>query len=168
MALAALIVGVIGLSIAFAVVTRNLVINGTAEIKGPEWDIRFSTQSSAATGGASITSSQIDDRTISYHVIFTAPSQSAVINFTMANNSSLNAEIANITTVGSSDYAAKHINWNLQYTDGTSLSVGDLLAAGSSRAARLNLDYLATEGQFEADAGSQVSMVITIQYAQSP
>jgi hypothetical protein len=164
----ALIIGIIGLSIAFAVVTRNLVINGVAEIQGPEWDIRFTTQSSSASGGAQITSSKIDDQTISYHVIFTGPNQAANINFTMANFSSVNAKIGSITTTGLSDYNAKHINYVMNYADNTAVAMGDLLNIGASRNAYIHLDYSATEAQFQADAGSQVGMTVTIQYVQAP
>jgi hypothetical protein len=164
----ALVIGVLGLTIAFAVVTRNLVINGIAEIQGPEWDIRFTTQSSSASGGAQITSAKVDDRTISYHVIFTAPGQTADINFQMINNSSVDAKIANITAVGQSDYASKHISYSLEYTNNTNVAVDDILAVGASRDAKIHLDYTATEAEFLADAGSQVGMTVTIQYAQAP
>ncbi|MDR1196951.1 MAG: hypothetical protein LBL08_01595 [Candidatus Nomurabacteria bacterium] len=167
-AVVALVVAILGLCIAFAVVTRNLVINGIAEIQGPEWDIRFTTQSSSATGGAQINSSKVDDRTISYHVIFTAPNQTADTNFGMANNSTVNAEIAAITTIGQNDYSAKHIGYTLEYADSTPITVGDLLIAGASRNARIHLDYSATQAEFLADAGSQVGMTVTIQYAQAP
>jgi hypothetical protein len=167
-AIVALIVAVVGLSVAFAVVTRNLTINGVAEIQGPEWDIRFTTQSSLASGGASISSAKVDDRTISYHVVFDAPNQSAGINFQMANNSTVNAEIAAITTVGLNDYNAKHINYSLKYLDNSNVAVGDVLAAGTTRNAKIHLDYLATSAEFLADAGSQVAMTVTIQYAQAP
>lgn len=168
LAIIALVVAVLGLSIAFAVVTRSLVINGVAEIQGPEWDIRFTTQSSSANSGAQISSSQVNDRTISYHVLFTAPGQVADIGFLMTNNSSVDAKIANITAVGQSDYAAKHINHALRYVDNTDVAIGDILAAGASRAARVHLEYAATQAEFLADAGSQVGMIVTIQYAQTP
>jgi flagellar basal body-associated protein FliL len=168
LAVIALVVAILGLAIAFAVVTRNLVINGTAEIQGPDWDVRFTTQSSSATGGAQITSAKIDDRTISYHVVFTGPNQTADINFEMANNSTVDAKIANLTAVGQSDYAAKHIDYSLKYTDNTNVTAGDVLAAGASRTALIHLAYTASQAEFLADAGSQVSMTVTIQYAQAP
>ncbi|MDR1300687.1 MAG: hypothetical protein LBK50_03195 [Candidatus Nomurabacteria bacterium] len=168
LAVVALIVAILGLCIAFAVVTRNLTINGIAKIQGPEWNIHFTTQSSSASGGAQINSTKVDDRTISYHVVFTAPNQTADINFQMTNSSVVNAEIAAITTTGQNDYSAKHIGYNLQYTNGTNISVGDLLSAGASRDAKIHLAYNATQAEFIADAGSQVGMTVTIQYAQAP
>jgi hypothetical protein len=168
LAVVALVVSVLGLTIAFAVVTRNLVINGTAEIQGPEWDIRFTTQNSSASGSAQITSAKVDDRTISYHVVFTAPNQTADIHFQMLNNSSVDAKIADITTIGQSDYATKHISYDLKYADNTDVAVGDVLVVGASRDAQIHLNYTATQAEFLADAGSQVAMTVTIQYAQAP
>jgi hypothetical protein len=86
----------------------------------------------------------------------------------MANDSSVDARIASLTTTGLSDYNAKHINYDLKYSDGTNVAIGDVLAAGASRNANIHLDYTATQAQFEADAGSQVAMTVTIQYAQAP
>lgn len=167
-AIVALIVGIFGLSIAFAVITRNLVITGVAEIQSPAWDVRFKTQSSLASGGAEITSTKVDDYTISYHVIFTGINQSAVINFSAENNSSTNAKITDITTTGQNDYNLKHIDYELKYADNNNVAIGDDLLAGATRNMKINLNYVATQPEFEADAGSTVGMTVTIQYSQAP
>jgi hypothetical protein len=167
-ALVALICGVLALTVGFAAIVRDLTVHGVAEIRGPEWEISFEPQSSLASGSAQITSTQLDAHTISYHVIFTAPAQSAALSFRVANDGTSNAEIAHIATTGASDYAAKHIDWALTYADGTPVAVTDGLAAGARHDLKLALDYTATQAEFAADAGSQVGMTITLQYAQVP
>lgn len=168
LSIAALIVGVLGLSIAFAAITRNLTINGVAEIQSPAWDIRFNTQSSSASGGATITSSMVDDHTISYHVVFTDINQSALVNFSVENTGLIDAEIASITTDGLDQYNLRHINFSLKYADDSNVAVGDNLLAGASRNMKINLNYVATQPEFIADGGSTASMTVKIEYEQVP
>jgi hypothetical protein len=52
-AVAALSVGVLGLGIAFATLSTNLQINGTARIESASWDVHWENASCVAAGEAS-------------------------------------------------------------------------------------------------------------------
>ena len=116
----ALVVAVLGLTVAFAAMSRTLTIRGTATLDKAEWDVHFegvdgksTTESGVttivgeATGGASIeTAPTINTGTTTfgtdgvektdigaYNVKLTKPGSKVVFTFKIVNNGDINAKI---------------------------------------------------------------------------
>ena len=99
----ALVIAVLGLTIAFASLSTTLKINGGAKVDAATWDVKFEELSSASTTGSA---SEIESPTISedgkkienMKVHLTKPKDSVTYTVYVANNGSINAEVTSIKT----------------------------------------------------------------------
>lgn len=94
----ALIVSVLGLTVAFAALSQTLTINGSASVDAATWDIHFANlQAPEITGDASVTTPLVlESTTISnFNVSVTKPGDKIVYTFDIVNNGTINAVIDN-------------------------------------------------------------------------
>ena len=113
LSIVALFVAVIGLSVAFAAMSRTLQINGTATIATAKWDIHFENLVGPGVDGAeakgtgaatvekapSISDSANGESTVigDYKVTLTKPGDSVTYNFKVTNEGTINAKIGTFT-----------------------------------------------------------------------
>ncbi len=94
LSLVALIVAVLGLTVAFAALSQTLTINGTASVNAAEWDIHFENLSAPEiTGDARVESEPVlDNHSISnLDVSLTKPGDEVVYTFDIVNNGTIDA-----------------------------------------------------------------------------
>ena len=181
-AVAALIIAIIGLSVGFAAMSTTLQINGTAEMNPATWDIRFQNLSAPTiTGGASVltaptlTNTQIG----TFGISLTKPGDSVTYTFDITNAGTINADLGSITPlapgcVGTGANAAadatlvcNNISYTLVYTaNGTPLAANDTLDAGQTRNVTLRLTYLSTATQLPTALVNINNLGITLVYVQ--
>ena len=95
----ALFVAVIGLTVAFAAMSRTLTINGTASIESANWDVRLKPGDNAefllASAGAEVVKQgTITDTSITdFELKFTKPGDKVTLNFYIENAGDINALI---------------------------------------------------------------------------
>ena len=182
--LGVLAVGLIGLTVAYASLSQNLTINGTAKVAAATWDIKFLnlTQKSKSGYAAFPTSNALtaSGTTISGNIgTLKAPGDSLTYTFDIKNNGSINAKVNSVskptlTCVSSSTGSAttastnfcKGLAYTVQYSDGSAISAGQALAAnGGSKDITVKLvnnnNSLATE-DIKVTASA-----MTINYIQS-
>lgn len=151
--LGVLAVGLIGITIAYASLSQNLTINGTAKVAAATWDVHFETMSAgAATGYATLPTSgklAISGTSISGNIgTLKAPGDTITYTFNVKNAGSINAKISSITppkltctpvASGGSQTIANNVCANLTYTieytseSPKTISVGNTLTAGTSK-----------------------------------
>jgi hypothetical protein len=140
-AVAALIVGILGLGVAFAAISTTLNINGTAKISSASWDIHWEDLSCTKTGEATIGSPvpaiSSDTLTITADPTFTAPQDTVTCNFAAVNAGNLDATLtsasfaANITDLANVG-ADGGIGYTLKYrTTAGGATVGDTVGAAN-------------------------------------
>lgn len=123
LSLAALIVAVLGLTVAFAALSQTLTINGNASVDAATWDIHFETPygSDATTQGAAtinktptFNGTSITDIDVS----ITKPNDLAYWSFKIVNNGTINAKISSIeiSKLCTIDSPVESCDWN---NDGT-------------------------------------------------
>lgn len=123
LSLAALIVAVLGLTVAFAALSQTLTINGNASVDAATWDIHFETPygSDATTQGAAtinktptFNGTSITDIDVS----ITKPNDMAYWAFKIVNNGTINAKISSIeiSELCTIDSPVESCDWN---NDGT-------------------------------------------------
>lgn len=123
LSLAALIVAVLGLTVAFAALSQTLTINGNASVDAATWDIHFETPygSDATTQGAAtinktptFNGTSITDIDVS----ITKPGDLAYWVFKIVNNGTINAKISSIeiSELCTIDSPVESCDWN---NDGT-------------------------------------------------
>ena len=154
LSIVALFVAVIGLSVAFAAMSRTLQINGTATMDTATWDIHFENLSNAAlTGDAAVTTAPElkNENTVigDFEVVLIKPGDSVTYTFDIVNNGTIDAKLSELVMAGLADKklvctsladpkstadettVCGNLTYTLEYTDGGAVAAGDKLAAKS-------------------------------------
>lgn len=157
-AIVALLIAVIGVSIGYASMSTTLRINGSATMDTAHWKIRFKNLSNPSIAGQAsvLQPPQLSDTVIeTYSVKLTRPGDSVTYTFDVANESTdMNAVIGtftkpNPTCVGSGTAQSTdegivcgNLVYTLKYTNGGAL-VGedDTLNAGETKNLTLTVGY---------------------------
>ena len=147
--LGVLAIGLVGISVAYASLSQNLTINGTAKVTAATWDVHFEGMSAgAATGYATLPSTgkfgiQNGSTTISGDLgTLKAPGDTITYTFKVKNAGSIKAKVNTVskpalTCVSSSTGTAttaatnycKGLAYTIKYSDGTDIASGQTLAA---------------------------------------
>lgn len=111
--LCALLVAVLGLTVAFAALSQTLTINGSAAVNTASWDIHFENLTlSEKTGTAEVSGTpQLTGTVISgINVSLNKPGDKIVYEFDLVNNGSIEAKLTNINVnnlISKSSYVQK-------------------------------------------------------------
>ena len=99
LSLVALIVAVLGLTVAFAALSQTLTINGTASVNAAEWDIHFANLSEPVIeGDATTIKPTLSGTSITgYTATVTKPGDSVIYEFDIVNAGTVDAIISSIT-----------------------------------------------------------------------
>ena len=172
-ALSALIVAIVSITVAFAAMSTTLTINGTAVMQTANWEVRFvpATLTSSTTGAATVTTAPtLTDTTLgTFAVVLTRPGDSIVYTFDVTNAGTINARIGSIFQNGieliggvngtpictglaldpvdaANDAAlvCGNLTYTLTYTAGGTVSQNDTLTAGQTRNLTLRIAYTGT------------------------
>ena len=183
LSLIALIVAVLGLTVAFAALSQTLTINGTASVDAATWDIHFANLSDATlTGDASVTTAPIikgDNNTTigDYDVTITKPGDSVVYTFDVVNAGTVDANLGELTknvkpTCSSNSGVAADeaivcdgLTYSLTYTDsGNTVAQNDTLDKGATKNMTLTLEY--ESDLLPSDDVTISGLDITLKYVQ--
>ena len=134
LSIGALLVAIIGLTVAFAAMSRTLIINGTATVDSAKWDIHFenpllkSKKGDAREVEAPVISNEGGDLTLK--VGLRKPQDEIVYNVDVVNAGDIDAEITKIDYPELSEEHAKIIEFEAVYDDGSSIALAQELKAG--------------------------------------
>lgn len=160
----ALVISVMGLSIAYAAYSATLLISGTVTAKksSEAWNVHFESPDGGTTltpsleGYAEVVSpATVTATTISgFKVNFYAPGDSIEYSFDIKNTGSIDATLNKITlgslscskatgtqqgTETDANNLCGNLDMNIMKSDGNNISVGDKISAGSSETYRLSI-----------------------------
>ena len=98
LSLVALIVAILGLTVAFAALSQTLTINGTANVNTATWDIHFENLNSVYLNGAQINKEPVLNQTVisNIDVTLTKPDDVATFSVDMVNDGSIDAKISSV------------------------------------------------------------------------
>lgn len=159
-AVIALMVAVVGLTIGYAAYSSTLRINGTANVDPSSWNVKFvyktgNSLTATLTGGAVMhTEATLTDTQVSgFNATLKAPGDSATYTFTVKNAGSLDAKLSTFTmgtlscapADGSSATTEEvgNVCKELSYTL-TGVTEGETLAANASSDLTLKLEWSKT------------------------
>ena len=188
-AVVALLLAVVGLSVGFAALSTTLSINGSATVQASTWDVHFldgsltKTMSSTISGTVSATTPTLSATTIgTFSVTMKAPNDTVNYIFSVTNAGTYNAKISSITiptpTCTSTDSTSKtnvcnNLSYTLKYYDndtvGASVAKNDTLNAGATKKMILTLKYSdsVTAATLPTADVTVNSLGVTINYAQA-
>ena len=180
-AVIALVLAVVGLSIGFAALQTKLEINGTAEVTGGKtWDIKFVDSSLKVdkVGSAQSTDPTVSATTIKdYKVTLAKPGDKVSYYFQVTNAGSFDAKLDSIT-IGTPTCSTAAFCSNLKYTfayttasggaAGTAPAAGDTLAVNETKWLVLSVEYLASSdaSTLPKDTVTVDGLTATINYVQ--
>ena len=179
----ALVLSVVGISIGFASMSQDLTISGTTEVVPASWKIKFANLSSPTIAGdATVTTAptiQGDTHIGNYAIQLTMPGDSVTYTFDVVNEGSIDAELTSLvmatptftasgTNNAGTDATTVQTNfvYTLTYSDGSTISVDDALAANSSVTLKLVVGYDTNATALPQDSVSVTGMDITLTYGQ--
>lgn len=144
-AIIAIFVSIVGLTVGFASLNQTLNINGTATLKGSNWSVKFSGLATPTLTGAATASAQFDADSALMTVAagLKKPGDKVVIAFDVINDGDIDAKL-NADPVFAGDTAtatAAKINYTLKYSDGSELKKDDTMNVNETRHLVLTLEY---------------------------
>ena len=163
-AIVALLIAVVGLTVGYAAYSSTLTINGTATVDPASWKVNFGYKTGNSLTGTikghatETTAPTLADTTISgFDVTLKAPGDSVTYNFLIKNSGTLNARLANFTmgtltcapNEGSniSPEDATKLCGELKYTltyagaGGSTITTGEILNPNNSKELELKLEW---------------------------
>lgn len=194
-AIVALVLSVIGLTVAFAAMSTTLTINGTATMDPESWDIHFANLSEAnvTLGGEVVTPPTLTATHIGdYDVKLTKPGSSVSYTFDVVNDGSLNAYLDSFTkgtpvfegvsldkATADASIVENNFVYTLAYTNdttieqtgtiktaGTEVAQNDQLLAGQTVNLTLTVAYKSTATEIPSDDVNITGLDASLIYAQ--
>jgi len=144
-AIIAVFLAVLGMTIGFAALQQTLNIDGTATIRTASWDITFANLSSATLVGEATVDTPAalasGSTTMTFGVSLNQPGDSVTYEVDMVNNGSISARISSVNLTGVAPANAAHVTYTVTYVNGSPINVNDVLAPGQTRRIRVVVSY---------------------------
>lgn len=146
LSLVALIIAIVGLTIAFAALSTTLRINGAATLDAAKWGIKFENLSDGeTTGDASINDTAIiEDDLVTINKInvsLSTPGDTVTYKVDLVNEGTINAEIYSIETPSLTEEQERYINFEVKYEDGTEVRQGDILNKDTRKKLTIKIEF---------------------------
>lgn len=164
-----LILVIFGMTVAFAVLSGQLILEGKVNRKGGTWEMEFNEDTITASlkGGAQNGSITVDGDEITVSASLTQSGDEIVYFFTIENSGTVDAKLSSYSfkeDSGSNSLSAYNVEYYLTYEDGTNLTIGDVLSPGESQTFQLKLVY---NGANPVTEDTYFSYTAQIVYAQA-
>ena len=148
LSLSAVIVAVLGLTVAFAALSATLNINGTAYLDAAKWGIRFENLSSptkigsaTTTGTAKIEETKAAEIT-DINVSLSIPGDKVTYTVDLVNEGTINAKIDKIEKTTLTEEQQKYLTFKVTYKDGTEVSEGDILSKEERKNLIITIEFI--------------------------
>ena len=159
-AVVALIIAVLGVSIGFAALSTTLNINGTTTAKSNNWKIEMLNVDNKS-GVTPTSQPAISGTTLNYAVDLNSPGDYYEFTVDVHNDGTLPAKLSAAPTVtGTSDY----ITHTVTYSDGTDIRKDDTLAVDETKTLKVRVEYktdLTAETLPTTDAPTTFAVALT-------
>ncbi len=173
LSLVALIVAVLGLTIAFAALSQTLTINGRASMGSSQWDVHFENLSNAnITGDATeVSKPQITDGGITVNnmnVSLVKPKDKVEYTVEIVNDGSITAKVEKIQMTELTEEQSKYLEFYANYSDGRSVSESDILEPSQREVVKIVIGF--KEDLTAEDLPKETTTIdlsLTINYVQS-
>ena len=173
LAIAAICVAVVALSIGYSALSQALNINGTTTVKGSTWDIHFEnlTKPTAANNGligsATEDSSTLNNTTLTFAANLTLPGDSITYNWDVTNAGTINAKLSGTPVLTGLDAAtAANVSYTFTYADGTAVTSNDTLNVGETKHLKLIVTFNTT-AETVSSTDTALTLSTTLTYVQA-
>lgn len=164
-AVIALCIGIVALSIAFAAMSSTLKIRATTRYGGNEWNIHFANiDEGSTTGLAEKGKVRLKSTTITISdVVLHKPGDTVTYTFDIVNSGLIDAKVESIADlipvfIGTGEnkiddekIVKDNFYYSLTYVDGTPITNGNTLLSGASKRVKLTIGYKANVDAISKD-----------------
>lgn len=179
-AIVALLVAVVGLSVAYAALSTSLSISGSATVNSATWQVEFlegewdDPVGSAVTSGPEFGVTSITN----IGVTLVKPGDKVVYRFKVKNKGSIPAKLSANTAIGTisctggantteASNTCANISYTLTYGDGKVPTAGDTLAASAEKDLILTIEFKSTATAVPSSAVTVNGISATLEYVQA-
>ena len=148
LSLSAVIVAVLGLTVAFAALSTTLNIKGSAYLDAAKWGIKFENLSepvkvgtTTTTGTAKIEESKSAEIT-EINVGLSTPGDKVTYTVDLVNKGTINAKIDNIEKTVLTSEQQKYLTFKVTDQNGYEIKQGDILSAGETRNLTITIEFI--------------------------
>ena len=146
LSLSAVIVAVLGLTVAFAALSTTLNIKGSAYLDAAKWGIKFQNLSEPSiVGEASDAKTAKIEKDVSINdikVTLSKPGDSVTYTVDLVNEGTINAKIDKIEKTELTSEQQKYLTFKVTDKDGKEVSEGDILSAGATRNLTITIEFI--------------------------
>lgn len=140
-----LIIVITCISIGYAAISSNMLINGTAIIQNKKWKIYFDNVNiNEQSVSAKVEPETVGNNTISigYEVDLAKPGDFHEFTVDIVNDGDLTAVLDEFSVTELTDAQKKYLNYTVKYNDGNAIAKTDTVAAHSSEKLLVKIEYL--------------------------
>ena len=146
LSLSAVIIAVLGLTVAFAALSTTLNIKGSAYLDAAKWGIKFQNLSEPSiVGEASDAKTAKIEKYVSINdikVTLSKPGDSVTYTVDLVNDGDINAKIENIEKTNLTEEQQKYITFTVKYKENdTELKIGDILSKKEVKPLVIKIEY---------------------------
>ena len=173
-AIAALAIAIVFMSVGFAVFAQNLNINGTAKVEKAVWDVHFDNNTfQELTGSKSVTKTfDESNTTLTWSTTLSKPGDIAGFTVDAKNFGTFDANLKSITLSPLTTEQSKYLKYLVSY-DGGSYSTSQTgltkaLAAGTAKTVTVKVEYIQpTDSSDLPTEDVNVTLTATLGYEQA-
>ena len=165
-----ILISVFSLTIAYAALSTVLTINGNAQVSSASWDVCFKNiKVNSGSVSATKTPTIVNSKTIDFSVELNQPGEFYKFSVDIANQGTVDAMIENIIKSPElTEEQAKYLKYEIQYSDGNSISSNQLLSKGTTKTINILLLYRTDLNSTELPEGQVVlDLSFTLDYIQA-
>lgn len=173
LAIVAICIAVVGLSIGYAALQTTLKIDTTANVKGATWKVEFANlgtptltgKAAVATPAAISAYNSVANTQITINVNLFQPGDSVVYTFDVTNAGTIDAKLSAIPTI-TGIVESDPITYSLTYADGTAIAANDTLNSTVTKNLKLTVTYKSTVTEVPA-TDTPYTISATMLYVQA-
>lgn len=173
LAIVAICIAVVALSIGYSALSSVLTINGSTNVKGNTWDVHFENltkptkANSGLVGSATESSSTLTTTSLTFSANLSLPGDSITYLWDVTNAGTIDAKLDSAPTLTGLDTAtAANVSYVFTYSDGTAVAANDTLAKGETKHLKLVVTFNSAATSVPS-TDTALSLSTTMTYVQA-
>ena len=132
------------ISIGYSLVSTNITINGITNIRRSEWDVHFSSINVLTGSNLAVVPPNINNTgtIVNFSVNLDKVDDLYEFEAEVYNEGTIDAKISDCIKLGLTQEQEDNVEFTVTYLDGSPISVGDELPAGTKKKLKVSVKYL--------------------------
>ena len=132
------------ISIGYSLVSSNILINGTTNIRRSEWDVHFSSVNVTTGSELAVIPPAISNTGTLINFSINLEKANDVYEFIaeVFNEGTIDAKVTDCIKLGLSQEQEEYVDYKITYLDDSSINEGDILRAGEKKKLKVSVRYL--------------------------